>query len=88
MQGRPAGGEAVTRRGNVIYRPDGTAVHAETGAVVPLGVWAAAGTPVEDPYPCRCEPGRRCNPKWCPCFGRIGDLDHLPATCCAKRAAS
>jgi hypothetical protein len=71
----------------VIYHRDGAATHADTGQAVPIGTWLATGTYTDDPYPCRCEEGRRCNPKLCPCAGRTGVLDHLPETCCARRAA-
>lgn len=41
--------------------------------------WAIAGTPIDQPYPCRC--GTWCG-NHCPCRGRL-DTGHLPATCCA-----
>ena len=72
------------RRGNVIYHADGTAVHADTGDPVPIGVWLATGTRTDDPYPCRCDP--RCR-QTCPCRGRADVVDHLPGTCCARRSS-
>jgi hypothetical protein len=60
----------------------------DTGAPVPLDTWLVTGTRVDDPYPCRCEERRRCNPRWCPCANRTGVLDHLPETCCARRGRS
>jgi len=56
-----------------------------------FGPWLIAGTPVDEPYPCRClEPvvmsdGRTfkpkaCNPAFCPCSGR---LDPQGPECCA-----
>lgn len=50
----------------------------------PRGMWLAAGTPTDRPYPCRCNPdGCR---RQCPCNGRHHTID-LPARCCARRAA-
>lgn len=48
------------------------------------GVWAIAGTPVGEPYPCRCAErlGDACSAAWCPCAGRV---DVLPAPCCSGR---
>jgi hypothetical protein len=71
-------------RGRVVYRHDGTAINAETGAPVPLGVWLATGTRVDDPYPCRCPDESRCK-RDCPCKGRPGVLDHLPHSCCGRK---
>jgi hypothetical protein len=34
-----------------------------------LGRWLIAGTPIDEPYPCRCK-GRSCVPRQCPCTGR------------------
>lgn len=36
------------------------------------GVWMIAGTPIHEPYPCRCHErrGKACSPLWCPCSGR------------------
>lgn len=48
-----------------------------------VGTWAIAGTAVDRPYPCRCTLGRRCNPRFCTCSGRV-DLDHVPAHCCSR----
>lgn len=47
-------------------------------------VWAVAGTPVTEPYPCRCHErkGKTCSAAWCPCAGRI---DVLPEPCCSGR---
>jgi hypothetical protein len=47
-------------------------------------LWLIAGTPGNQPYPCRCSEARygRCSPKWCPCAGRT-DLDDVPPECCA-----
>jgi hypothetical protein len=55
-----------------------------------IGYWAAAGTKVSDPYPCRCASRQGCrrvsNPTFCPCYGR-GELGpHLPTSCCALRS--
>ncbi len=46
--------------------------------------WLIAGTPVDEPYPCRCHESRfgRCSPLWCPCAGRP---DVLPEPCCSSR---
>ena len=48
------------------------------------GVWIIAGTPLNQPYPCRCDErrGGTCSPRWCPCAGRV-DLHQVPPTCCA-----
>jgi len=50
------------------------------------GTWLVAGTPVDQPYPCRCHErrGRECSAAWCPCAGRT-DRKHLPPDCCAHR---
>lgn len=50
----------------------------------PRGVWLAHPDlpALACPYPCACQPGRRCNPKRCNCAGRL-DLADVPATCCA-----
>lgn len=49
------------------------------------GRWIVAGTPVGDPYPCRCgeRRGDTCSVKWCPCSGRV-DLENVPADCCSR----
>lgn len=49
-----------------------------------FGPWKIAGTPVSEPYPCRCHESRRgaCSPLWCPCSGRP---DVLPPPCCSSR---
>lgn len=49
------------------------------------GVWIVAGTPSDQPYPCRCHERRRdsCSVKWCPCSGRT-DLANVPKSCCAN----
>ena len=48
--------------------------------------WIITGTPVDQPYPCRCHEARygTCSPKYCPCVGRL-DLVNLPEKCCAHR---
>lgn len=49
----------------------------------PLDTWIVAGTSSLQPYPCRCEGGRRaCSPLWCPCAGRLDVWNFAPA-CCA-----
>lgn len=48
----------------------------------PVGVWLIARTSTGERYPCRC--GSRCDPRWCPCWGRP-DVHDLPAHCCAPR---
>lgn len=62
------------------------------------GIWLAASAlfgrpvPVSQPYPCVCgtEMGceRKRNPTHCWCWGRTGNLSHLPRRCCAVRAAA
>lgn len=47
------------------------------------GFWIVAGTPTSERYPCMCGSGR-CNPRYCPCWGRP-DVKDLPAYCCAPR---
>lgn len=47
-----------------------------------LGFWLIAKTPVNRRYPCRCRRKKECDPRWCPCAGRV-DLDGLPTHCCA-----
>jgi hypothetical protein len=46
------------------------------------GVWLLAGTPVGEPYPCRCSERRfgRCSAVFCPCSGR---MDPPSPACCA-----
>jgi hypothetical protein len=52
------------------------------------GTWAATGTRIEEPYPCRCSER---DPEWtrcgraCPCNGR-DDIEIVPADCCARVA--
>jgi hypothetical protein len=48
------------------------------------GVWLLAGTPVSQPYPCRCHERRYkfCSPVFCPCAGRL-DLGNVGPECCA-----
>lgn len=53
----------------------------------PVNRWVIAGTPLSEPYPCRCKerpPHARhwkswkCSPAWCPCAGAVplhGDPD-------------
>lgn len=55
-----------------------------TAPAVGFGPWLIAGTPVDEPYPCRCHESRRrgCSPLWCPCSGRP---DRLPEPCCSTR---
>jgi hypothetical protein len=53
-----------------------------SAAAAPTGVWLVAGTPLSQPYPCRCRPGGGCSALWCPCAGRI-DYAVLPDSCCA-----
>jgi hypothetical protein len=50
---------------------------------VNLGTWLVAGTPADQPYPCRCAErlGRECSAAWCPCAGR---LDPPGPGCCAN----
>lgn len=49
------------------------------------GYWIIAGTPVGDPYPCRCHERKyaKCSPMWCPCAGRT-DIALTWANCCAS----
>lgn len=56
------------------------------GGVRFTGRWVIAGTPLGQPYPCRCELAARrpCSPVYCPCAGRV-DLAHVPAGCCGHR---
>jgi hypothetical protein len=51
-------------------------------AAAPRGQWLLAGTPQDQPYPCRCHEAKfgRCHPAFCPCGGR---LDPQGPTCCA-----
>jgi hypothetical protein len=54
---------------------------------VKFGVWLVAGTPVDQPYPCRCHErkGRQCSAAWCPCAGRL-PCDRPPnRDCCSYR---
>lgn len=55
----------------------------------PRDIWLATGAPWAAPYPCLClgEKGRPCDPRWCPCYGRVDPIDHVPARCCARLAA-
>lgn len=55
----------------------------------PRDVWLATGDPWAAPYPCLCLGDRKrpCDPQRCPCAGRVDPIDHVPATCCARRAA-
>jgi hypothetical protein len=53
----------------------------------PAGVWLIARTPTDQPYPCRCSASGRCNPRYCPCAGRL-DLDNVSANCCAHHNTS
>lgn len=48
------------------------------------GVWAIAGTRVDEPYPCRCHERKyeRCSAAFCPCAGRT---DPPNSECCANR---
>ena len=48
-----------------------------------LNTWIIAGTPVKDPYPCRCAErlGPECSAAWCPCAGR---KDPPNGRCCAN----
>jgi hypothetical protein len=47
------------------------------------GIWLVAGTPVDQPYPCRCHErlGKECSAAWCPCAGRP---DPQGPRCCAN----
>ncbi len=47
-----------------------------------FGSWLVTGTPVGEPYPCRCAERRfsKCSAVFCPCAGR---LDPPNAECCA-----
>jgi hypothetical protein len=64
-----------------------TPAPASTPERAPLGWWIIAGTPITDPYPCRCNPPCRTRgEKTCPCMGRT-DVDNVPETCCAAVAA-
>lgn len=49
-----------------------------------MSLWIIAGTPIDQPYPCRCAErrGRVCSPAWCPCAGRS---DPPGAACCGHR---
>ena len=55
-----------------------------TSSEVAFGPWLIAGTPVNEPYPCRCAERRfeRCSAAFCPCAGRP---DVLPEPCCSGR---
>lgn len=50
------------------------------------GVWIIAGTPISEPYPCRCQErpawARECSAAWCPCAGRA---DPQTPDCCGWR---
>lgn len=48
-----------------------------------LGTWVIAGSPIGEPYPCRCNErmGKQCSAAWCPCAGRT---DPPNARCCAN----
>lgn len=53
-----------------------------------VGRWLIAGTPIDEPYPCRCRNAGRCySPRQCPCTGRpdpeAGGGD--PQRCCGFR---
>lgn len=50
---------------------------------VPHDRFLVANVPADQPYPCRCEGWRPCDPNWCECAGRT-DLENLPSTCCAR----
>ncbi len=50
----------------------------------PVGRWLIAGTPLTEPYPCRCYRGKACGMR-CPCAGRT-DAAQMPTRCCARRA--
>lgn len=47
------------------------------------GHWLIAGTPVGQPYPCRCHErrGPKCSAAWCPCAGRF---DPPNRQCCGN----
>lgn len=47
-----------------------------------FGPWLIAGTPIGEPYPCRCSESLygKCSPLWCPCSGRSDPQGPL---CCA-----
>lgn len=47
--------------------------------------WIVTGTPVREPYPCRCHEAKygACSVKWCPCVGRL-DRENLPEMCCGQ----
>ena len=47
------------------------------------GVWIIGGTPVGEPYPCRCHQRKydRCAAMWCVCAGRP---DPQNDQCCAN----
>jgi len=49
------------------------------------GIWLITHTPVTATYPCRCKATSRCDPRWCPCAGRV-DVETMPTICCARRA--
>lgn len=58
------------------------------------GRWVIAGTPLDEPYPCRCKerPAHargwktwRCSPAWCPCAG--APTAGKPRDCCAYRVS-
>ncbi len=53
-----------------------------TSSEVAFGPWLITGTPVTEPYPCRCGESRfgKCSPLWCPCSGRPDPAGPL---CCA-----
>jgi hypothetical protein len=55
--------------------------------------WVIAGTPIDEPYPCRCQAEfhflqpHPCHPKDCAGVGRT-DLDAVTPGCCAVRYAA
>lgn len=48
-----------------------------------FGTWLVSGTPVDQPYPCRCHERlySDCSAAFCPCAGR---LDPPNSRCCAN----
>lgn len=56
-------------------------------ALAPAGVWLATGTPIGDPYPCRCATDRCTGDGHCPCWGQPVH-DGVPAGCCRHLPAS
>jgi hypothetical protein len=80
-------------------RPDPAPhVRLSTGETAPVGLWLAASVLLGrdvlggQPYPCVCSSSQGCernrNREHCWRWGRNDDLAHLPATCCAVRAAA